>query len=203
MSAERLAVFVRAPVRGAVKTRLAATLGDQAALAAYEQLLTALCTRLSALPPHSIAMHHTPDDGAPALSRWLQSGWSVRPQGDGPLGTRLSRAVLNALAEGVQRLVIIGSDCPVIQESDIREAWRALNTHDVVLGPAEDGGYWAIGLRSPRVEVFREIAWSSAEVLQQTLARCRELHLSVHTLRPLRDIDTQADWEAWRAAILK
>jgi rSAM/selenodomain-associated transferase 1 len=200
MSTERLAVFVRAPVRGAVKTRLAATLGDQAALAAYEELLTTLCTHLSPLPPRSIALHHTPDDGAPALSRWLQPGWSVRPQGDGTLGDRLSRAVLNAFGEGVQRLVIIGSDCPDVQQSDIREAWRALDTHDVVLGPAEDGGYWAIGLRLPCVALFREIAWSSAEVLQQTLARCRDLHLSVHTLRPLRDIDTQADWEVWRAA---
>lgn len=199
MSAERLAVFVRAPVLGAVKTRLASTLGDRSALAVYEKLLTTLCARLSPLPSNSVVVHHTPDDGATAFSRCLQPGWMLRPQGGGPLGERLSRAVGGAFSDGVERLVIIGSDCPEVQESDIREAWSALRSQDVVLGPAEDGGYWAIGLRSPRVEVFHGIAWSSAEVFQQTLDRCRDLQLSVHLLRRLRDIDTEADWNAWRA----
>jgi rSAM/selenodomain-associated transferase 1 len=199
MSAERLAVFVRAPVRGAVKTRLASTLGDQAALGVYEELLTLLCSRLSRLPTNSVVACHTPDEGAPALSRWLHPEWMLRPQGSGPLGERLSRAVVGAFSEGVQRLVIIGSDCPEIQESDIQEAWLALKSHDVVIGPAEDGGYWILGLRSPRVGVFRDITWSSADVFQQTLDRCREFQLSVHLLRRLQDIDTEADWKAWRA----
>ena len=197
MSAERLIVFVRAPQEGAVKTRLAATLGAPAALVAYQRLLTTVCNHLDSLPPSSVEFRHTPDDAGIQLSPWMRRGWACEPQGSGSLGKRLERATADAFSSGVQRLVLIGSDCPDLTASDIQSAWNALHVHDVVLGPAEDGGYWAIGLRAPVPEVFRDIPWSTPSVLETTLDRCRTLKLSTKTLRQLRDVDTQADWEAW------
>jgi hypothetical protein len=197
MSAERLIVLVRAPQEGVVKTRLAATLGAPAALEAYHRLLTTLCDQLDSLPPGAVEFRHTPDDGGMLLSPWMRRGWILEPQGSGSLGERLERATADAFSRGIQRLVIIGSDCPDLTASDVHSAWDALHSHDVVLGPAEDGGYWAIGLRTPSPEVFRYIPWSTPSVLEKTLERCRTLQLATKTLRRLRDVDTQADWEAW------
>ena len=197
MSPERLIVFVRAPQEGVVKTRLAATLGASAALEIYHRLLTTLSNNLDALPPGCVEFRHTPDDGGLLLSPWMRRDWTLQPQGTGSLGERLERATAAAFSSGVQRLVIIGSDCPDLTTTDIHSAWEALHSHDIVLGPAEDGGYWAIGLRAPTLEVFRDIPWSTDSVMEKTLERCRTYKLSIRTLRCLRDVDTQADWEAW------
>lgn len=197
MSTERLIVFVRAPQEGVVKTRLAATLGASAALKIYNRLLTTLCDHLDLLPPGSVEFRHTPDEAGTQLLPWMRRGWTRQPQGNGSLGERLERATSEAFSSGVQRLVIIGSDCPDLTASDIQSAWDALHSHDVVLGPAEDGGYWAIGLRAHTPGVFHDIPWSTASVMEKTLERCRTLTLSTKTLRRLRDVDTQADWEAW------
>lgn len=203
MLAEKLIVFVRAPQEGVVKTRLAASLGTSAALEIYRRLMTTLCNNLDALPPGSVEFRHTPDDGGLLLSPWMRRGWTRQPQGTGTLGERLERATVEAFSSGVQRLVIIGSDCPELTASDIHSAWEALHSHDVVLGPAEDGGYWAIGLRAPTSEVFHDIPWSTASVMEKTLEQCRAQKLSTRTLRRLRDVDTQADWEAWIRRVAK
>ena len=195
MPTSRLIIFVRAPQLGAVKTRLAVALGPDAALAAYRRLLDTLSHSLKNLP--GVELRHTPDAAGELLQPWLQSGWALAGQGSGPLGERLSRAAEQAFQEGVEHLFIIGSDSPEITEQDIQSAWNALLTTDVVLGPAEDGGYWGIGLRGPFCEVFQNIDWSTPAVLQQTLARARQTHRSITLLRTLSDVDTEADWQAW------
>lgn len=195
MSKSRLSIFVRAPQLGAVKTRLAVALGPEAALAAYRRLLDTLSHSLRGLP--QVELRHTPDSAGDLLQPWLQSGWTLASQGPGPLGERLSRTAEQAFQDGVEQLFIIGSDSPEITRKDIEAAWNALRTTDVVLGPAEDGGYWGIGLRGPFCEVFKEIDWSTPAVLQQTLARARQAGRSIALLRTLSDVDTEADWNAW------
>jgi rSAM/selenodomain-associated transferase 1 len=113
------------------------------------------------------------------------------------LGERLHRAFSESFSEGAERIIIVGSDCPEIAAEDVRGALKELDSHDVVLGPAVDGGYWLIGLRAPHSELFREIPWSSDQVLAQTLRRARNLGLGVQLLRILADIDTEADWNAY------
>jgi rSAM/selenodomain-associated transferase 1 len=159
MPTSRLIVFVRAPQLGAVKTRLAVALGPDAALAAYRRLLDTLSHSLKNLP--GVELRHTPDAAGELLQPWLQPGWTLAGQGSGPLGERLSRAAEQAFQEGVEQLFIIGSDSPEITEQDIQSAWNVLQTTDVVLGPAEDGGYWGIGLRGPFCEAFQSIDWST------------------------------------------
>jgi rSAM/selenodomain-associated transferase 1 len=114
-------------------------------------------------------------------------------------GERLDRAFTEAFGTGARRVVVIGSDCPEIASDDIEKAWAALREFDLVLGPATDGGYWLLGLRAPQPQLFRGIPWSSATVLNETLARARPTGLSVHLLRELSDIDTVEDWRTFLA----
>ena len=94
-------------------------------------------------------------------------------------------------------MVIIGSDCPWLSDGDIEEAWNDLKTHDLVLGPARDGGYWLVGLRELKPEVFKGISWSTETVLEQTLEHARAGGLRFRLLRELRDVDTLGDWYAF------
>jgi rSAM/selenodomain-associated transferase 1 len=113
----------------------------------------------------------------------------------------MSSAFGSALSEGAQRAVMIGADCPEVTIEDVQAAWAALETHDLVLGPANDGGYWLIGLKQVYPELFSSISWSTSAVLAETLARAKQLALRVHLLRTLSDVDTLEDWQAYQQRI--
>jgi uncharacterized protein len=194
---EQLIVFVKAPRVGQVKTRLAKTLGATEARDAYKQLVAAVLGSVSGIK-HT-ELRFAPDDALAEITPWLREHWTAHPQGDGDLGARLTRAFAETFARGAERVVIIGSDCAELKSSDIRNAWRELRDHDLVVGPAIDGGYWLIGLRAPQPELFRDIAWSSDQVLGHTLQRAKSLGLRIQLLRILSDVDTQEDWERFGA----
>lgn len=191
-ASDRLMIFVKAPRPGLVKTRLAKALGAETACQAYRQLVGTLVGNLACLP--TVALWFSPDDARDEVSGWTREGWTLHPQGEGDLGRRLARAFEDGFARGARRVLIIGSDCPEVMPADVAEAFAALQAHDVVLGPARDGGYWLIGLRAVQPELFLEIAWSTAKVLDQTLDRARSRGLSVRLLRTLADVDTEEDW---------
>src|SRR5262245_10443243 len=138
MGDDKLIVFVKAPRPGAVKTRLARTIGAAAAEAAYRHLVETLLTQLDGL--RGVELCFSPDDAASEGQHWLKEGWISSPQGDGDLGQRPHSAFQRAFHSGAKRVVIIGSDCPAVRAGDIRQAWSGLATHDVILGPAMDGG---------------------------------------------------------------
>jgi rSAM/selenodomain-associated transferase 1 len=192
MPSNHLIIFVKAPRRGTVKTRLARAIGEEAARAAYEKMVEELIERL--VPLTSVELRFAPDDAITEITRWRRRDWSLRPQGEGDLGKRLERAFADAFANGAQYVAVIGSDCPAIRVEDIQSAWTVLGTNDVVLGPARDGGYWLIGLREPRPTLFQAIDWSTNRVLKQTLRRARARNLAVELLRELSDVDTESDW---------
>ncbi|MSU64189.1 MAG: glycosyltransferase [Pedosphaera sp.] len=192
MNSCRLILFLKAPRLGFVKSRLAASIGEAAALQAYQTLVDILIKRLSKLP--ATELRFTPDDAFAEVSRWLLPGWTAAPQLDGDLGARLNRAFNDAFKAGCDRVVVIGSDCPTVTADDIESAWQALETHEVVLGPATDGGYWLIGLRRSQPQLFTGIAWSTPQVFTQTVRRVESLGLSVHRLQERSDVDTESDW---------
>ena len=196
-NATRLIIFLKAPRPGAVKTRLAEALGPNAACAAYRRLVETLIDNLAPLP--RVDLCFTPVEAAAEIKPWLRPGWSAIPQVGGDLGERLHAAFTEHFATAGQSVVIIGSDCPDVTATDIKDAWRALESHDVVLGPALDGGYWLIGLRAPQPALFANIPWSTDRVFGETMARTRENGLRVALLRELSDVDTAADWERWLA----
>lgn len=192
---KKLVVFVKAPRPGFVKTRLAATLGGDAACAVYRHLVDGLLGQLAGL--ETLELRFMPDDAEAEVRHWLRRAWTLAPQGPGDLGARLHRAFESARATGAERVVVIGSDCPDVTAADIEAAWEALQSHEVVLGPARDGGYWLVGLNEPQASVFEGIAWSTDTVFAQTIARCRNAGLRVRVLRQLEDIDTEDDWRCY------
>ena len=191
----RLVVFVKAPRPGVVKTRLAQTLGADVACAAYRQLVETLLTQLAPLP--AVELCFTPADASADINPWLRADWSAVPQASGDLGERLHAAFTEHFLADAEHVVIIGSDCPTVTATDIEDAWVALAGHDVVLGPALDGGYWLIGLRAPQPALFTAMPWSTDAVFGETLRRARENGLRVALLRELADVDTEADWTRW------
>ena len=194
----KLIVFVKAPRPGAVKTRLAEVIGAPAAAAAYRHLVETLLNHLQGLG--GVEVCFSPDDAAGEVQHWLKEGWSSSPQGDGNLGQRLQSAFRRAFQAGAKHVAIIGSDCPAVKVEDIREAWGGLQTHDVVLGPATDGGYWLIGLRQLQPNLFREVHWSSENAFAETIERVHHAGLSVQLLRELADVDTDREWRVFLAA---
>jgi len=192
MASTHLIIFVKAPRRGSVKTRLARAIGAEAACEAYQKMVEELVERLATIP--TVELRFTPEDAVTEIRQWRRDNWHSRPQGEGDLGQRLERAFADAFANGAQYVAVIGSDCPMITPDDIRSAWTVLETNDVVLGPAQDGGYWLIGLGEPRPALFQSIDWSTDKVLKQTLRRVRARNLKVELLRELRDVDTESDW---------
>ena len=191
-----IAVFTRAPEPGRVKTRLIPAIGADSALALHLAMCdrTLGLVRLSALAPMSVWVTENPSHEY-FLSH-CNSGEIYLQQGE-DLGQRMA-ACAGALLARVETdfLLIIGSDCPALTASYLREALAALQAGvDCVLGPARDGGYVLIGLRRPLPEVFRNIEWGSSRVLAQTLSTLDRLGVQPCLLKELWDIDEPADLE--------
>ncbi len=193
-----LGVFVKAPVAGRVKTRLAADVGPRRAARLYRGMgreIVAGCVQPGA---YRTLVWFSPPEAQRLVRTWLGglgvSGFA--PQREGGLGVRLSAALGRHLREGARRVVVIGSDCPDLDRGLITRAFAALDVCDVVIGPAGDGGFYLLGLRAPAASLFRGVAWSTEAVLDQTLANAGRLGLECSLLPKLRDVDTVADARA-------
>jgi len=180
----RLIVMAKHPAPGRVKTRLAATLGADRACALYRAFVLDLAERLDALP-YDVTWAYWP---ATAPFATLLPRARCRSQRGADLGERMA----NALAECGGPAVVIGADAPHVPAARLAEAVGALAADaDLVLGPADDGGYYLIGLRTPTPAVFTGVAWGTSRVLAETLARASGLRTRL--LEPCFDIDTPAD----------
>ena len=195
-----LLVFARVPALGRVKSRLAAGIGQSAALAVYHELLAITSAAIAeAGVPATVWLADTAGPApTPAEAReWAAHAACTQPEGD--LGARMATAFAKAFANGAGRVAIIGTDCPGLRASHLTQAFAELETADLVLGPATDGGYYLLGLRQPRPELFANKAWSTDSVLADTLADARRLGLRVALLPELHDVDTAADLAVWNA----
>jgi len=190
-----LLIFARYPRPGQVKTRLIPALGAAAASDLYRRLAEhtlAQARLLRQRHPLSITLWFTGDD-ATALKAWLGEDIDYQPQVAGDLGDRLQGAFQHAFGQGYRRVVAIGTDCPELNAQLLWQGFQALTHHELVLGPATDGGYYLIGLQRAVAELFHEIPWSTATVLQQTVAVADRLGLCYGQLPPLTDVDTPED----------
>jgi uncharacterized protein len=187
-------VFVRGPERGRVKTRLAADIGDDAALAVYQRLGRHTVDAARALGSAvRVRVCHTPDGAGDAVAAWLGGGVEYRGQGEGDLGGRMARAFADAFAGGAERVLIVGSDLPDLTPGLLRDAIAKLDAHPAVLGPARDGGYYLLGLRQPMPSIFRNVPWSTDRVLEVTLERFAAAGIEPAMLPELADVDTADD----------
>ncbi|MEQ9144142.1 MAG: TIGR04282 family arsenosugar biosynthesis glycosyltransferase [Parvibaculaceae bacterium] len=189
-----LVVMSKAPRLGTVKTRLAKDIGAGAALRFYRSNTVNLLRRVSDDPRWETVIAVAPDAAVGDTGFWPEELPRV-PQGGGDLGERMD-SVMHSMPPGP--VVLIGCDIPGVTRAHIAKAFHALGSHDAVFGPAEDGGYWLVGLkRFPRVPaIFGNVRWSSEHALRDTLANLEGA--SVAFLETLTDIDTGADLERWR-----
>lgn len=197
-------VFARAPRLGEVKTRLAAELGNETALEVYRELAEIAFSSVARAAADRAVVACTPDTALDQLRAWTANSGGAElhcvPQGSGDLGERLTRAIDDAFHHGATAVIVIGTDCPALTSAMLNGAFAVLDCADVVIGPAHDGGYYLIGLRAPHAELFAELPWSTPDVLAMTIEAARRGALRVSLLPPLADIDTAADWRAWRGA---
>jgi len=188
--ARHLVIFVKEPQAGRVKTRLAGTMGAVPAAFLYRRMTDFTITRLCR-GAWRLWLAVSPDAALQRKDLW-PSSVPCLPQGQGDLGMRL-KSVFRSLPPGP--VVIIGSDCPAVTPRDIETAFRSLTRAHAVLGPAEDGGYWLVGLkRPPARRAFRGVRWSGRHAMADTLAGLHPRHVTF--LRTLRDVDTSEDLAA-------
>lgn len=184
-------VFLKAPRPGTVKTRLGREMGIEEATVVYRELAEQQLRRIP--DGFRTEIHYSPHGAGKEMRQWLGRNCHYRLQSKGDLGQRMNHAFARSFARGHQRIIVIGADCPELDESCLLKAASWLATTDVVLGPATDGGYYLIGLHRPAPRLFEDIAWSTATVLATTQDRIRECGLRCALLEVKDDIDDLAD----------
>ncbi|MGB3296071.1 MAG: TIGR04282 family arsenosugar biosynthesis glycosyltransferase [Phormidesmis sp.] len=196
-----LFLFTRFPQPGQTKTRLIPTLGAVGAADLQRQMTEHLLGRFRGfcLRRQLVLEVHFAGGDLVQMRHWLGDTAVLTPQCEGDLGDRLSFALQQGFAVGLQQIIVIGSDCPDITEGQILRALSLLKSHDVVLGPALDGGYYLIGLNRLHSSLFEHIPWSTAQVLETTQAIAHRHDLSIALLNPLSDIDRPEDLPLWNA----
>lgn len=189
MPVPRLVLFTRYPVAGKAKTRLIPALGKAGAAAIHKKLTerTVRAMRDSKLP---VEIRFTGADQS-AFRQWLGADLTYVEQGDGDLGDRLREAGRNP------PVIFVGADCPDLQPALLHQAAEALDDNDIVIGPAEDGGYWLIGLASPHDWLFSDMAWGTGAVLPETLKRLEAREIRPVLLETLADCDRPEDLHRW------
>lgn len=187
MSKELVIIFVKNIRLGKVKTRLAKTIGDQAASEVYNELVHVTETVTKNL--HADLRIYFSD----AVVDSLWQGEHKTIQHGKNLGDRMKNAFIEGFEDGYQSIVLIGSDLPDISSDHIKNGLQALNKTDVVFGPAEDGGYYLVGMSRLHDIIFDDKPWSHANLLTLTLEGLKKNDLSYHLLNTLNDIDTYED----------
>jgi len=189
-------IFTRFPEPGLTKTRLISALGAEGACRLHRDLTEQIIARVQRVRkslPLGVEIHYS-GGSREQMAGWLGQDWDYVVQSDSDLGTRMEQAFQRAFRLGWDQVVLIGSDLPELTTSLIREAFRRLENHDLVLGPARDGGYYLIGLKENRPELFgNHIPWGKAEVLKKTRATAEQLGLTTAYLAILRDVDRPED----------
>lgn len=189
-----LVILTKAPVPGRVKTRLTPPLTPTQASELAKAFLEDTIRLAEGVAGVRVVVAVDPPE-ATSLMRAAAPGADVVPQSGGDLGARMSSVIANRFTRGASGVILIGSDHPTLARAQIEQAvqWLRNGGDPLVIGPADDGGYYLIGLVRPHPELFDGIPWSSASVFQETLARAEEAHLIIRKLSMCHDVDTIED----------
>jgi hypothetical protein len=195
-----LYIFARAPEPGRSKTRLIPRLGAAAAAALHAAMIDDVLRMSRDVGARRVLAAADRPDHPFLIEMAAREAIPLVPQSEGDLGARMAAAIAAGLTEA-QRVCIIGSDSPALRPAQITAAFARLDTADVVLGPAEDGGYWLIGARRPLGPVLADTAWSTSTVLATTRARAERAGLSVALADLHWDVDEPPDLERLARAL--
>lgn len=190
MKKSRLLIFVKNPVKGRVKTRLAKSIGEEKALIVYEALLEHTRQITTDLYPDKALFY---SEFIPNTDLWENNVYQKYLQEGDDLGQRMAQAFQQSFEEGYEKVVIIGSDCWELTSEIIQEAFQELEKNDFVIGPAHDGGYYLLGMHYLEKSLFENKQWSTARVLKDTLTDFENLQGSFFLLKTLSDIDKVGD----------
>jgi len=182
-------VFIKFPEPGKVKTRLGAQIGNELACACYRLFLGQTFDLLKATSAETVIVAYEPQSRAAEFGKIIPVEFESMPQCAGTLGDRMTHAFTTAFEQGSDQVIAFGSDSPTVPHSYIEDAIKRLSRADITLGASEDGGYYLIGLKKMHRRLFEGIAWSSENVLSETLARAEELKLEVGRIPEWYDID--------------
>lgn len=226
-----LLVFLKEPIPGKVKTRLAKDVGEDTAALYYKAIVEVLLKQLRGLENCRIRFCFTPDDAEEAIRFWLlpemgatssdTKGLYVAPvftskqldhqeidfraQGQGDLGERVNNAFTEGFTDGYSSIIVIGSDCPACGARWLNTAFPQLESKpssEGIIGPSHDGGYYLLGLKSPAPFLFEDISWSCKHVLAATHTAAKNNQFTLTQLPPLGDVDHLDDWNALLASPL-
>lgn len=200
---ETLIIFSRYPEPGKTKTRMIPALGTTGAAELQRQMTEHTVNNAQQLlssRDFTIEVHFT-GGSQQLMTAWLGQNLHYIPQVSGDLGQKMRLAFDRAFNMDNQRVLIIGIDCPDINQVILNEAFNSLQNHDLVLGVAEDGGYYLIGLNRPVPQLFHNITWGTDQVLNQTKNIAQQLKLDIHYLTTLSDVDRPEDLVTWQKYI--
>ncbi|MEM6611895.1 MAG: TIGR04282 family arsenosugar biosynthesis glycosyltransferase [Cyanobacteria bacterium P01_C01_bin.72] len=195
-----LIIFSRYPEPGKTKTRMIPALGAAGA-AELQRGMTEHTLKTAIALSASVQVEtevHFAGGNLELMQQWLGQDVVHVPQTGGDLGAKMCSAFARAFASGSQQVVIIGIDCPDIDCQILTQAFESLEAGDLVLGVAEDGGYYLIGLNRPIEALFEGVSWGTEQVLNQTQAIAERLQLKIDYLTPLADVDRPEDLRIWQ-----
>ncbi len=189
----QLIIMAKAPLAGLAKTRLIAAIGEQESARLAESMLYRTIAQAQIAGIGTIELCVTPSKNSSVWSSLdIPKGIVVSNQVDGDLGERMSKAMLPSLSQG-KAAIVIGTDCPALDASCLRDAGNSLATYDCCLTPADDGGYVLLGLKHISPNFFIDIPWSTPEVCRLTEQRILAAGKSLKRFNSLKDIDTADD----------
>jgi uncharacterized protein len=185
-----LIIFVRDAVLGKVKTRLAASLGNEVALSIYKKLLQHTLEITQAVQADKFVFYA---DAVIEQDMWKQQHYYKSQQHNGELGERMLKAFEQVFNKGYSKVCIIGSDCCELSSQIITDALDKLNDNTIVIGPAKDGGYYLLGIKKLYPHLFQNKNWSTSTVFADTIKTIEDLNLRYSILPTLSDVDEAAD----------
>jgi len=189
-----LIIFVKYPDPGKVKTRIARELGAEKAADIYSLIAGSVIENVSGSDKYRTVFFFDPPEMENGIRQRLGRGdVTYEPQSGNTIGERMSDAFERVFSGGAEKAVLIGTDVPEITGEMVTRAFRLLEFEDAVIGPAEDGGYYLLGLKKPESLLFDDIEWGSDSVYKRTVERIEKLDLSYKSLDTLRDVDTAED----------
>lgn len=193
-----LAIFIKNPVLGKAKTRIAKDSSDEKALEIYKKLLSITHKITSSLDCSKYLFY---DQFIDEKDMWESEIFDKKLQAGNDLGEKMFSAFTMLNNEKKEKCLLIGSDCPYISQSLIEKAFKILETSDFVLGPTYDGGYYLIGMTKATNVVFSDIEWSQETVLERTIERIQSIGGTFELLQQLNDIDHLKDWEEYKSKL--
>lgn len=183
-------IFAKNLIYGEVKTRLAATVGNDVAFSVYKKLLLHTKDITKDIPADKIIFY---SNNVEEKDIWNDETFKKYLQSGNDLGERMQNAFAYAFEKEYEEVVIIGTDCFELTSSIINDAFSFLKKYDIVIGPAKDGGYYLLGMKKLYREIFEDKRWSDVSVCNDTINTINKLHLSNHQLETLTDVDEEKD----------